>query len=226
MRPPTRILQVREELRTHLGKFDWSGLTGGRKSILKAFLKVATAEGYSAVTMRRLAQVLGIKAPSIYTHFPGGRDEIVGECLRWHYFNFGTAVLQAIGPACDVDEFLKALVYVHLSHQIQGPENHLWDLLVASDQIGSFLSSETRSDVEYWISLCSRLYEAAAYEYCDVDPELRARMALALLDGATSWSDWNGTQSDVDRLSQKALLAVRSIFTSDSFLLVSAPQIA
>jgi AcrR family transcriptional regulator len=215
MRPPTPIKQIRQELESHLEQFDWSGLTTGRKNILNAFLKVATAEGYSAVTMRRLAQVLEIRAPSIYSHFPGGRDEIVGECLRWHYYNFGTAVSDAIKPARNVDEFLNALVTIHLSHQIQRPENHLWDLLVASDRIGAFLSDKTRSEVDYWISLCSRLYEAAAYEYCDTDTKLRAMMALSLLDSAKSWGDWNGKQSDIERLSRNALLAVRNIFTGN-----------
>ncbi|WP_321822474.1 MULTISPECIES: TetR/AcrR family transcriptional regulator [unclassified Burkholderia] len=213
MGPSTRILQVRHELEIHLRQFDWSGLTSGRKNILNAFLKVATAEGYGAVTMRRLAHVLGIKAPSIYTHFPNGRDEIVGQCLRWHYYCFGTAVLEAVKPTQDADEFLKALIRVHISHQIQKPENNLWDLLVASDKIGGFLTSETRSEVNYWISLCSKLYEAAAYEYCDMDAELRGRLALAILDSASSWTDWNGTSSDIDRLCNKAFHAVKGIFT-------------
>jgi AcrR family transcriptional regulator len=192
------MLDVRQELETHLGKFDWSGLTNGQKNILNAFLKVATAEGYGAVTMRRLAQVLDIRAPSIYSHFPGGRDEIVGQCLRWHYYNFGMAVSDAIKPARNIDEFLEALVTVHLSYQIKRPENHLWDLLVASDRIGSFLSKETRIEINYWISLCSRLYESVAHELCDTDIKLRAMMALALLDSARSWADWDGEQGDFD----------------------------
>jgi AcrR family transcriptional regulator len=214
MRPQPTISKVLKDLEAHLGQFDWSGLTSGRKNILNAFLKLATAEGYEAVTMRRLAQRLDIRAPSIYSHFPNGRDEIVGECLRWHYYQFGTAVLGAIGPTRNADEFLQALVRVHLSHQVSRPENHLWDLLVASDRIGSFLREETRAEVDYWISLCSDLYEAAAYEYCDTDTRLKAGMALALLDSAKSWADWDGTEGYIEMLSRKTLLAVKNIFIS------------
>lgn len=93
---PVGLKQVREELEELLNRFDWSGLTAGRKNILRVFLQLATAEGYGAVTMRTLGMALNIKPPSIYSHFPGGRDEIVTESLRWHYYNFGILVLELI----------------------------------------------------------------------------------------------------------------------------------
>ena len=209
---PSQLIQAREALEHHLGQFDWSGLTQGRLNILKAFLQVATAEGYGAVTMRSLGNALKIKAPSIYSHFPGGRDEIVTECLRWHYYNFGMAVLEAIKDADDAEHFLQALVNVHLSHQIQRPENNLWDILVASDRLGNFLQPEIRKEVNYWIALCASLYEAAASHYTASGTKHKSRVALSLIDSASSWTDWSGTQADFNRVTSDAVKLIKTVF--------------
>lgn len=46
------------------------GLTRRQREILDAALVILEAEGERALTMRRLAGGLGIKAPSLYKHFP------------------------------------------------------------------------------------------------------------------------------------------------------------
>ncbi|MDZ3992562.1 TetR/AcrR family transcriptional regulator [Pseudomonas sp. Teo4] len=209
------LLLVRQELERHLNQFDWTALTPGRKNILGAFLQVATAEGYAAVTMRTLGNALNIKPPSLYSHFPGGRDEIVTESLRWHYYNFGISVLEAIESATTAEEFLDAYIIVHITHQIQRPENNLWDILIASDRIGNFLQPDIRNEVNYWISLCAKLYQAAAEAFGVKDSVVKSRMALAFLDSASSWSDWNGTASDMPRVCELAKKSVMALFNMD-----------
>lgn len=209
---PVGLKQVRNELEELLKRFDWSGLTAGRKNILRVFLQVATAEGYGAVTMRTLGTALNIKPPSIYSHFPGGRDEIVTECLRWHYYNFGILVLEAIKPTKTVDEFLDAYVTVHITQQIQYPENSLLDMLIASDRLGNFLQPDIRAELKYWISLCAKLYQAVADAYEVPDSGMKSRMALAFIDSSPSWCDWNGKKSDMPRVCALAKTSVRAIF--------------
>ena len=87
-------MHAAEELRHYLQKLDWSGLTPGRSRILEAFIELASAEGYSSVSMRSLGRKVNMKAPSIYSHFPGGRDEVVAEAFRWHFSRFAAAVLE------------------------------------------------------------------------------------------------------------------------------------
>ena len=47
-----------------------------RQQILDAARSVAEAEGWAAVTSRRLADVIGYTQPVLYAHFPGGKAEI------------------------------------------------------------------------------------------------------------------------------------------------------
>ena len=102
-------MHAAEELRHYLQKLDWSGLTPGRSRILEAFIELASAEGYSSVSMRSLGRKVNMKAPSIYSHFPGGRDEVVAEAFRWHFSRFAAAVLEAVDGADNPSDFWDAI---------------------------------------------------------------------------------------------------------------------
>ena len=48
-----------------------------RQQILDAALDIAEAEGWAAVTSRRLADAIGYTQPVLYAHFPDGKTEIM-----------------------------------------------------------------------------------------------------------------------------------------------------
>ena len=53
-----------------------------RQKILDKALELFAAKGYDSVSVGEIAQAVGIKAPSLYNHFPGKRaifDAIVAE---------------------------------------------------------------------------------------------------------------------------------------------------
>ncbi|MFF3573371.1 TetR/AcrR family transcriptional regulator [Nocardia jiangxiensis] len=195
--------------------FDWSGQTPGRRLILDTFLKLATSKGYSAVTMRMLGKEIDVKAPSIYSHFPGGRDEIVVETLRWHYYCFGVELLESIDGVRDADEAWAAIVRLYVQFQVERPESHFWDLLVESDRIGSFLPPEIREEIAHWLRLCSQLLEATAKELGCADPELSVRVVLTVLEGSNLWADWDGTAESTERSVAQANAITRSIIELD-----------
>src|SRR5690348_18124147 len=48
-----------------------------RQQILDAARGIAEADGWTAVTSRRLADAIGYTQPVLYGHFPGGKTEIM-----------------------------------------------------------------------------------------------------------------------------------------------------
>ena len=48
-----------------------------RQQILDAARAIAEADGWAAVTSRRLADAIGYTQPVLYQHFPGGKSEIM-----------------------------------------------------------------------------------------------------------------------------------------------------
>src|SRR6476620_984277 len=96
---------ARDAFAHRLEEWDWAGQGASRRHILEAFLELAIANGFSSVSMRTIANAVNIKPPSLYSHFPDGRDEIVAESLRWHFHQFGVALLDAVSQATSAEDF-------------------------------------------------------------------------------------------------------------------------
>ncbi|MEV8569731.1 TetR/AcrR family transcriptional regulator [Streptomyces sp. NPDC051322] len=210
-------MRATEELRHYLEKLDWSGLTPGRRRILEAFIELASVEGYSSVSMRSLAKKVSMKPPSLYSHFSGGRDEVVAEAFRWHFSRFSSAVLAAVDGTDSPSDFWCAMVRVHLQRQLQSRENDAWDMLRALDRMNPFLEPETRAEVDQWVGLYERMYAAAArelgYEYDDV--EKMVRVVMKILDSANGWCGWNGDEEHLEVCVDQAVAITRSLLSVD-----------
>ena len=213
---PPRIRRACDEMRAHLAQFDLTAMSNGRRQILATFLNLAVKEGYPGVTMRGLAKAIDVKASSIYFHFPGGKDEIIGETLRWHYFNWGTAILARTEASQSVQEFWENLVRVHIERQIEVPDSDLWDILVAMDRVFGFLRPDFQSEIRNWLDLSTELYAAAAREMgYDVDTDI-ARAIVKLLDNVTSWCDLDKSGNDPEPCITRAIAMTQAILSSES----------
>ncbi len=157
-----------------------------------------------------------MKAPSLYSSFPQGKDEIVAESLRWFTHSFARDLLAAAEETESAEDYWAALVRFHLAQQLQRPEADLWDLLVATDRVGRFLSDDVRDEVGFWSSLHEDMYAAAAEEMGYRLPPQSIRLIFTLLDGAGRWADWSGNDADLPELLDNAVALSRSIFRVSS----------
>lgn len=199
-------LEALEVMRNEIATFDWTNQTDGRRLILEAFLRIATSAGYSAVTMRALGRQVNVKAPSLYSHFPGGRDEVVSEALRWHFYQFATGTIQAVEPTTDAIDFWRALVDQHVRRQLQTPENDMFDLMLATDRISGFLPPEIRKDISHLVDLNADLFKGAALDMgYQGDVDQTVAIVLTVLDGVGAWSRWNGDVTALDGIVEAAI---------------------
>ncbi|BCW34601.1 AcrR family transcriptional regulator [Arthrobacter sp. StoSoilA2] len=200
---------------SQLKEWNWTGQKAGRQNILEAFLQLAIANGFNSVSMRTIANAVNIKPPSLYSHFPDGRDEIVAESLRWHFHRFGVALLEAIEPARNADEFWDAMVKLHFTRQVRLPESNLWDLLVATDRMAGVLPKELRAQVDNWVTLHEQMYVAAARDIGCPDAEEHVRVVMTLLEGATRWAPRDCTDAELEELADRAVTLSRAILAVD-----------
>jgi AcrR family transcriptional regulator len=68
-----------------------------RQQILDAARAVAEADGWAAVTSRRLADAIGYSQPVLYGHFPGGKTEIMRTVALAGFAELATAMRAAAG---------------------------------------------------------------------------------------------------------------------------------
>jgi AcrR family transcriptional regulator len=68
-----------------------------RQQILDAARAVAEADGWAAVTSRRLADAIGYTQPVLYAHFPGGKTEIMRTVALAGFAELAAATRAAVG---------------------------------------------------------------------------------------------------------------------------------
>jgi AcrR family transcriptional regulator len=202
-------------LQNQLEEWNWEGQTAARQNILGAFLELAIANGFNSVSMRTIATAVHIKPPSLYSHFPGGRNEIVAESLRWHFHRFGVALLEAVSPTGSADEFWDAMVRLHFTRQVRLPESNLWDLLVATDRMAGVLPKQVRAEVDNWIELHENMYVACAKDLGVTEAEDRVKVVITLLEGATRWASPECDDDELDRLTDQAITITRTLLKAD-----------
>lgn len=207
----TSYKSARDTFAHRLEEWDWADQGASRRHILEAFLELAIANGFSSVSMRTIANAVNIKPPSLYSHFPGGRDEIVAESMRWHFHQFGLALLEAVDHAETAGEFWDAMVRLHFTRQVRLPESNLWDLLVATDRMATILPSELRAQVNDWVSLHEDMYAAAARDMGYTNPAEKVRIVVTLLEGATRWAPGQYDDEELDSMADKAVLLSRTV---------------
>jgi len=193
----TKIMLQRLDL--YLNSFEWENITKSKLSILLAFLQIATKEGYNAVSMRSLAKAVDLKPPTIYSHFPEGKDQIVCAALRWHYHAFAQAVKEGVSQSTTPEEYWSSLIRVHITQQIKHPENDLFDMLMATDRMGSILPTDLRAEMIEWMSFCDFMYESIATDLGFDDAKQKSRLIRVSLDGANSWWSWDGSQKSLEK---------------------------
>ncbi|WEK29656.1 MAG: TetR/AcrR family transcriptional regulator [Candidatus Pseudomonas phytovorans] len=199
MRSTQYTVNMLERLKGYLNTFDWNELTKSKQVILESFLRVATLEGISNVSMRSLASAAGVKPPTIYFHFPEGREQILCAALRWHYNNFAQALCDAVQECRTPEDYWSALITFHVSQQLRRPENDMWDALIATDRIAKVLPEALRSEVDDWEDFCDHMYFAVAQDLVGADCPRNARALRKLVDTIGAWWHWDGSEEDLDR---------------------------
>jgi AcrR family transcriptional regulator len=79
-----------------------------RKGILTAALQIVKQEGWTALSMRKIADVIEYTAPIIYEYFPN-KEGILLELTRQGYINLGLKVKAARDSKSDAEEQLEAM---------------------------------------------------------------------------------------------------------------------
>lgn len=143
--------QANAAIKKFLSRRDWSAESPARRRTLAAFLRLATEHGFESVSMRTLGHELGLKAPSLYSSFPHGKDEIVAESLRWFTYRFAHDLLDAALPSRSPEEYWEVLVRFHFAQQLRRPEADLWNFLVARDKVAPFLDPDAREEAYSWL---------------------------------------------------------------------------
>lgn len=170
-----------------------------RERILEAAYRLVASHGMARTTVEDVAKAAGVSRPTIYRHFPGGKDGLFGEVVAWEAARFIDELTHAIAAHTDVHDILEELIVVGAerieAHQVlqkvlqTEPERLLPLLVLQSDR----LIAAVRSFVE-----SAGVSDDDAADYI-------ARMVLSFLGAPGGWN--LADRNEVGRLVRTQLLA-------------------
>lgn len=92
-----------------------------RASIIKTAREIAATEGWSAVTVRKVAQNIGYTAPIIYEHF-GSKDEMLDQILKQGYELLYAKMAHAVGKETDKEKRIMSIAWAYWEFAHETPE--------------------------------------------------------------------------------------------------------
>lgn len=93
-----------------------------KEQIIKTAAKLFREKGYNSVSMRDLAENLGIKASSIYNHIPS-KKEILAEIIMDLVKEFTVHITSVLEADCSIDEKVKMIIEMHVQTTLQKMDN-------------------------------------------------------------------------------------------------------
>lgn len=101
-----------------------------RTSILQTARDIAATDGWSAVTVRKVAEHIGYTAPIIYEHF-GSKQEMLDQILVQGYEQLYAAVVAAADDRKDSSDRLYAMAVAYWDFAHDAPE--IYQLMFGAD---------------------------------------------------------------------------------------------
>jgi TetR/AcrR family transcriptional repressor of nem operon len=157
--------------------------SSSREAILAAAKRTAQAHGYNGLNFRDLADEVGIKAASIYYHFPSKAD--LGAAVARRYWEDTASGLEAL--SAETSDLVRCLRrYPEVFRKALETENRmcLCSFMAAEyDDLPEAVKREVQAFADVNVAWLSRLLTAAAVVGAG-ESEQRARAIFAAVAGA------------------------------------------
>ncbi|WP_348789286.1 TetR/AcrR family transcriptional regulator [Leifsonia sp. NPDC080035] len=166
--------------------------------IIRTTREIAEREGWPAVTVRRLAEEIGVSQPILYRHFPGGRDDIVGRVVMAGYAELATAMeVGGDGPGA-----LPALIAAYLDFARAHPSTYE---AMASARSGiAFASDDTPEVLRRGFELLTRAVGGVDAR----DRAVRAELLWSTLHGISQLAAHGRLDADLDGEREEAVASL------------------
>ncbi|ACB93720.1 TetR/AcrR family transcriptional regulator [Beijerinckia indica] len=157
--------------------------SSSREAILAAAKRTAQAHGYAGLNFRDLADEVGIKAASIYYHFPSKAD--LGAAVARRYWEDTASALESmLAETSDPVRCLRRYPEVFRKALATGNRMCLCSFMAAEyDDLPEAVKQEVQAFADVNVAWLSRLLSAAAL-VSDGESEQRARAIFAAVAGA------------------------------------------
>ena len=155
-------------------------------------LRLFAKSGYSAVSMRDIANAVGIQPGAIYNHFPSKQDILV-DLMMTHMQDLLAAAYQAMDGVEGTTDRLIAFARFHIGYQLDFPDHVFiaYMELRSLEQTGREAVYIKRDEYE---AILRKVLEQGVAEgtFNLADAAVHTRALLAMMTGITVWFNEDG----------------------------------
>lgn len=175
-----------------------SGAT--RDRIIDTAVSMFASNGYAGTSMRDIAAGVGIKAASLYVHFPDGKEQLLREGLRDIYDQFLDHIASGLDQQMSVEQQLRAVVGQHVGWQLDaGNKAVAWDAAIGQFGVANVLDGEAVASIRQQQDLYHTYVEQLVHALRDDETATDRAIAIrALCDQAHLW-----LRTDTDASTQR-----------------------
>jgi AcrR family transcriptional regulator len=167
-----------------------------RQSILHAAAGLFRQRGYAEVSLRDIAEAVGMKTGSLYYHF-NSKESLVEEILALGTqgaFDASKAAVEALGPAADPVDKLGAVVLAHTRFLHDEEDFASANLKILHQVPPAIRERHVRQDREYGHFVAGVIDEIAGTHGLapGVDPSVLRMLCFGAMNWSISWFDPEG----------------------------------
>jgi len=167
-----------------------------RQSILHAAAGLFRQQGYAAVSLRDIAEAVGMKTGSLYYHF-SSKEGLVEEILTLGTqgaLGASKAAVEALGPAADPVDKLEAVVLAHTRFLHDEEDFASANLKILQQVPPQIRERHVRQDREYGHFVAGIIDEIAATHGLapGIDPSILRMLCFGAMNWSISWFDADG----------------------------------
>ena len=152
-----------------------------RKHILKEAQSLYLTGGYNQLTMEKIAEILGLKRPTLYYHFPNGKEQLLIETIEALISELITVWSEAVNAGHNTRTRLRNILDTVTDYPL--PENKR-TILVELWQLGEEVRTTIKQSYQQIFTLLSGVFEEGINkgEFRSVELELAVQSFLGLCD--------------------------------------------
>lgn len=157
-----------------------------RDKILETSRHLLYEEGHKALSMRKIAKMVGVSATSIYLHFEN-KDHLLHTLIEESVEELSRAIEHSALPEKDTIERLKSIIDHYVDFALSNPEKYQIIYTVRSDAMARYPKEKFRKARRCYEHLVKTIEEGVQKEIMEVDePVVAAYSIWAQLHGVVS----------------------------------------
>ncbi|WP_253382707.1 TetR family transcriptional regulator [Notoacmeibacter sp. MSK16QG-6] len=182
-----------------------------RNDVRREALRLFSENGYAAVSMRDIAEAVGIRQGGIYNHFASKQD-LLADLMTGHMETLIEALNEALSDVANPVARLQAFVRFHVGYHIDKPD----DVFIAYMELRS-LEPDHRERLHtlrdrYEGVLRDILTEGAVHGLFRIpDVAVQTRAIIAMMTGVTVWYREGGRLGRRDTMESYVQMTMQSV---------------